>query len=142
MSRSTRLSTAAHILFFLEKNPGKRVKIDDIAKTTRIHPSRLRQICSLLVQRGLVRSFKGARGGIEAHPAAKKVNFYELAQCVDDTNFFTLTLHEPEPSSKLGVSIVANLTKYFKDCEKQVIYFMKNTKVLDMIPDTPMPVTK
>lgn len=72
MSRSTRLSTAAHILIYLEQVGQARVRIDDIAENAGVHPSRLRQICSLLVQGVFSNRIKEHAEALELHDRQKK----------------------------------------------------------------------
>ena len=102
MSRSTRLSTAAHILMYLAWNEGDRVRIDDIAKSANVNPSRLRQLCSLLAQGGFIKSFKGAKGGIEASVPPEEVTLLDLCICIDDLNFFALTPHDANKEDPIG----------------------------------------
>lgn len=132
MSRSTRLSTAAHILLYLEQADEDRVKINDIAKSALVHPSRLRQICSMLVQGGFLKSFKGAKGGIQANRAPEDISLFDLCACIQDTNFFALTPHQADPKSPTGAAINSIISVLYKDFNDKFIEYLKQVSIADL----------
>ena len=133
MSRSTRLSTAAHILMYLAWNEGDRVRIDDIAKSANVNPSRLRQLCSLLAQGGFIKSFKGAKGGIEASVPPEEVTLLDLCICIDDLNFFALTPHDANKEDPIGSVISPILQQLYSDYNNIFKEYLKATTIMDLL---------
>ena len=133
MSRSTRLSTAAHIMMYLAWNEGDRVRIDDIAKSASANPSRLRQLCSLLSQAGFIRSFKGAKGGIELAIPPDKICLYDLCLAIEDLNFFALTPHEANRECPIGATIGEILDQLYTDYNNIFTEYLRQTTVMDLL---------
>ena len=136
MSRSTRLSTAAHIMMYLAWNEGDRVRIDDIAKSAAANPSRLRQLCSLLAQGGYIRTYKGAKGGIEATCPPDEVSLLDLCICIDDLNFFALTPHEANQDDPIGSAVGPVLQQLYDDYNNIFKEYLKATTIMDLIEST------
>ncbi len=133
MSRSTKLATAAHIMMYLAWNEGDRVRIDDIAKSANANPSRLRQLCSQLSQGGYIRTYKGAKGGIEAVMAPDKVSLLDLCVCIEDLNFFALTPHEANRKDPIGKVIAPTLARLYDDYNNIFREYLKATTIMDLI---------
>ncbi|MDJ0835337.1 MAG: Rrf2 family transcriptional regulator [Acidobacteriota bacterium] len=133
MSRSTRLSTAAHIMMYLSWNEGDRVRIDDIAISAKANPSRLRQLCSLLAQAGFIRSFKGAKGGIELAIPPEQISLYDLCLAIDDLNFFALTPHDANRKCPIGATIGSILDRLYQDYNNIFTEYLRATSVMDLL---------
>lgn len=133
MSRSTRLSTAAHIMMFLAWNEGDRVRIDDIAKSANVNPSRLRQLCSQLAQAGYIESFKGAKGGITLALPPENITLMDLCLATDDMNFFALTPHHANRVCPIGSVVGAVLNNLYEDYNNIFKEYLNATSVMDLI---------
>lgn len=133
MSRSTRLSTAAHILMYLAWNEGDRVKIDDIAKSANVNPSRLRQLCSQLTQAGYIQSFKGAKGGIRLGCPPESITLMDLCLAIDDMNFFALIPHNASKTCPIGAVIGRILDKLYSDYNDMFKDYLNATSIMDLI---------
>ncbi|CAM2067322.1 Rrf2 family transcriptional regulator [Sulfidibacter corallicola] len=133
MSRSTRLSTAAHIMMYLAWNEGDRVRIDDIAKSANANPSRLRQLCSQLAQGGYIKTYKGAKGGIEAVCPPDQVSLLDLCVCIEDLNFFALTPHKANKKCPIGAAIAPTLSRLYTDYNNIFREYLKATTIMDLI---------
>ena len=133
MSRSTRLSTAAHIMMYLAWNEGDRVRIDDIAVSANANPSRLRQLCSLLAQAGIIRSFKGAKGGIELAVPPEQISLYDLCLAIDDLNYFALTPHRANGECPIGATIGSILDRLYQDYNNIFTEYLRATSVMDLL---------
>jgi len=133
MSRSTRLSTAAHIMMYLAWNEGDRVRIDDIAKSANVNPSRLRQLCSLLAQGGYIKSFKGAKGGIESSMPPDQISLLDLCICIDDLNFFALTPHDANKEDPIGSAVAPILQQLYDDYNNIFKEYLKATTIMDLL---------
>jgi len=133
MSRSTRLSTAAHIMMYLAWNEGDRVRIDDIAVSANVNPSRLRQLCSLLAQAGYIQSFKGAKGGIQLACPPEKITLMDLCLAIDDMNFFALTPHRASKACAIGAVIGEILDRLYEDYNNIFKEYLNATSVMDLI---------
>ena len=133
MSRSTRLSTAVHIMMYLAWNEGDRVRIDDIAKSANVNPSRLRQLCSQLAQGGFIKSYKGAKGGIELVTAPDDVSLLDLCICIDDLNFFALIPHKVNRKDPIGAAVAPILHHLYEDYNNIFKEYLKATTIMDLI---------
>ncbi len=133
MSRSTRLSTAAHIMMYLAWNEGDRVRIDDIAKSANVNPSRLRQLCSLLVQAGYIHSYKGAKGGIQLACPPENITLMDLCLAIDDMNFFALTPHQASKTCPIGSVIGSILDGLYEDYNNIFKEYLNATSIMDLI---------
>jgi len=133
MSRSTRLSTAAHIMMYLAWNEGDRVRIDDIAKSANANPSRLRQLCSLLSQAGFIHSFKGAKGGIELAIPPENITLFDLCLAIEDLNFFALTPHRANRECPIGATIGDILDRLYTDYNNIFTEYLRQTTVMDLL---------
>lgn len=133
MSRSTRLSTAAHIMMYLAWNEGDRVRIDDIAVSAAVNPSRLRQLCSLLAQAGYIQSFKGAKGGIKLACAPDKITLMDLCVAIQDLNFFALTPHRANKKCPIGAVIGSILDQLYEDYNNIFKEYLRATSIMDLI---------
>lgn len=133
MSKSTRLSTAAHILIYLEQVGQARVRIDEIAENAGVHPSRLRQICSLLVQGGVLKSYKGARGGIRPILPPEEVSLFDLSRCLGDLQFFALSPHEPNPNSFIGTAVNQAVSEVYSEFNEKVTEELKSTTIAGLM---------
>lgn len=133
MSRSTRLSTAAHIMMYLAWNEGDRVRIDDIAKSANVNPSRLRQLCSQLAQAGYINSYKGAKGGIRLGCPPEEVTLMDLCIAIDDMNFFALTPHKASKTCPIGSVIGGILDNLYEDYNNIFKEYLNATSIMDLI---------
>lgn len=133
MSRSTRLATAAHIMMYLAWNEGDRVRIDDIAVSADANPSRLRQLCSQLSQAGYIKTYKGAKGGIEAALPPDQISLFDLCVCIEDLNFFALTPHKANMKDPIGAVIGPTLQKLYDDYNNIFKEYLRQTTIMDLI---------
>jgi len=133
MSRSTRLSTAAHIMMYLAWNEGDRVRIDDIAKSAAVNPSRLRQLCSQLAQAGYIQSYKGAKGGIRLGCPPEDITLMDLCIAIDDMNFFALTPHQASKTCAIGSVIGGILNNLYEDYNNIFKEYLNATSIMDLI---------
>lgn len=133
MSRSTRLSTAAHIMMYLAWNEGDRVRIDDIAKSANVNPSRLRQLCSQLTQAGFIKSYKGARGGIKIAVEPSSISLMDLCVAIDDMNFFALLPHQASKTCPIGSVVGGILGNLYEDYNNMFKEYLNATSIMDLI---------
>lgn len=133
MSRSTKLATAAHIMMYLAWNEGDRVRIDEIAASANANPSRLRQLCSQLSQGGYIRTYKGAKGGIEAAVPPDQVSLMDLCICVEDMNFFALTVHDANMEDAIGGRIGDVLLRLYDDYNNIFREYLRATTIMDLL---------
>lgn len=92
MSRSTKLVTAAYIMSYVAAKDPQQLTTDAIADAMKDHPARVRQIVAALVKAKLLKSVRGAGGGVVlAHPP-EKITLKDLYLAVDDQPLLSLGL--------------------------------------------------
>ena len=123
-------------MMYLAWNEGDRVRIDDIAKSANANPSRLRQLCSLLAQAGFIRSYKGAKGGIELAVSPDKISLYDLCLACEDLNFFALTPHRASKTCAIGKTIGKVLDRLYVDYNNIFTEYLRATSVMDLLEMT------
>ncbi len=89
LSQSTEY--AIHSLFYLAVNNQRQtVLVSEIAKAQNISESYLAKIFQYLVKAGLVRSYRGAKGGYHLAVPTKDVTLKDIVQAIEGTSpFFT-----------------------------------------------------
>jgi Rrf2 family protein len=120
-------------MMYLAWNEGDRVRIDDIAVSANVNPSRLRQLCSLLAQAGYIQSFKGAKGGIQLACPPENITLMDLCLAIDDMNFFALTPHRASKTCAIGAVIGEILDRLYEDYNNIFKEYLNATSVMDLI---------
>lgn len=92
MSRSTKLVSAAYIMSYVAAKDPEQLTTDSIAEALKDHPARVRQIVAALVKAGLLKSLRGAGGGVVLGRPPDKVTLKDLYLAVDDQPLLALGL--------------------------------------------------
>ena len=90
MSKSTRLSSAAYILSFVASRAPEQVTSDTISNAVQDHPTRVRQLISTLVKAGLVKSTRGASGGVALAKPASEISLREVYEAVEENDMISM----------------------------------------------------
>ncbi len=90
MSKSTRLSSAAYILSYVASRAPDQVTSDTISNAVQDHPTRVRQLISTLVKAGLVKSTRGASGGVTLAKSASEISLREVYEAVEDHDMISM----------------------------------------------------
>ncbi|WP_134062590.1 Rrf2 family transcriptional regulator, partial [Pseudomonas sp. JV241A] len=78
MSQSTRLITASYILSFVAANAPQKLRTETIAKWVKTHPTRVRSLVSLMVKANILKSWRGAHGGLTLARPASEITLREV----------------------------------------------------------------
>ena len=94
MSRSTKLATAAYILTYVACKAPTQVTTDTIAEAVDDHPARVRQIVAALVKGGVLKSVRGANGGVVLTRPPEEINLRHVFEVVEDQPIISLALKD------------------------------------------------
>jgi Rrf2 family protein len=97
MSRSTKLASAAYIMSYVAALAPERLTTDAIAEAVKDHPARVRQLVAALVKAELLRSLRGAGGGIALARPPEDINLRDIYVAVDEQPLLSLGQREPFP---------------------------------------------
>ncbi len=112
MSASKKLSTAVKALYFLsETNPEPQSSVK-IAEAIGTNASKLRQILSLLVKNGIVKSTFGVSGGFLLAKNPALLHLQEIYCAIEDRKAFYLDVNEVKGS---GMEPVRKMNGFFLD---------------------------
>jgi DNA-binding IscR family transcriptional regulator len=95
MARSTKLITATFILALVGARAPALMNTDVIAKAIKVNPTRVRHIVSKLVKAGLLRSYRGGRGGLALARPAAEITLREIHDALGQERFLAPQLFNP-----------------------------------------------
>lgn len=95
MSKSTKLVTATYILSYVAACDPEVVTTERIAEKVDDHPTRVRQIVSSLVKRGLLHATRGGRGGVQLARPAAQITMRDIQEAVQDQSLLSFHLRDP-----------------------------------------------
>lgn len=108
MSASTKLSTAIQTLCLLAQAGGHPLSSEELSQQTGIHPSRLRNILSMLSRGGIVLSSRGSAGGFVLAKSPEDIHLQEVYCSVETKKAFHLDIHRGN-SGRTEYSAAINL---------------------------------
>jgi len=94
VSRSTKLVSAAYIMSYVAAKHPEQLTTDSIAEALKDHPARVRQIVASLVKAELLKSLRGAGGGVALGRPPDKITLKDLYLAVDDQPLLALGLRD------------------------------------------------
>lgn len=95
MARSTKLITAAYIMAFVASKAPRRLNTDLVAKMVQAHPTRVRHITSTLTKAGLLKSYRGASGGLTIARPAETITLLDIYDAIQEGPLLTPGEHDP-----------------------------------------------
>ena len=95
MSQSTRLITASYILSFVAANAPQRLRTETIAKWVKTHPTRVRSLVSLMVKANILKSWRGAHGGLTLARPASDITLREVYDAVQESSLIAEKIDNP-----------------------------------------------
>jgi Rrf2 family protein len=99
MSASTKLFTAIHTLCLLSEAGERPLSSDELSQRMGTHPSRLRNILSMLARGGIVRSMRGSAGGFLLAKPAEAIHLQEVYCSVETEKAFHLDVGKGSAAS-------------------------------------------
>lgn len=82
---------------------------------------------------GILKSYKGARGGIRATRPPEKVSLYDLSSCLGDLHFFALSPHDPNPHSFIGTAVNQTVQEVYGRFNEQIAESLKTTTIAELM---------
>ncbi|SFI31436.1 Rrf2 family protein [Pseudomonas guineae] len=95
MSQSTRLITASYILSFVAANAPQKLRTETIAKWVKTHPTRVRNLVALMVKANILKSYRGARGGLTLARPPHEITLSEVYDAVQESSLIAEKIDNP-----------------------------------------------
>lgn len=95
MSQSTRLITASYILSFVAANAPQKLRTETIAKWVKTHPTRVRNLVSQMVKADILKSYRGAKGGLTLARPANEITLREVYDAVQESSLIAEKIDNP-----------------------------------------------
>ena len=95
MSRSTKLVSATYIMSLVAASGPGAITTDRIAEKLDEHPTRVRQIVTALVKRGLLKATRGASGGVSLARPATQITLRDIMEAVHDSSLLAFHVRDP-----------------------------------------------
>lgn len=132
MPASTKLASATYILSYVAVKAPGLVTTATIAKAVKEHPARVRQIVAALVRARLLRSVRGARGGVTLGRPAETISLRDIHEAVEDQGLLTLTLKDPFSAWAGKCHVHPTLTKLYRDFEERMLVSLSDYRLSQM----------
>jgi Rrf2 family protein len=121
LSRSTKLVSAAYIMSYVAAKQPQQLTTDAIAEAVRDHPARVRQLVAALVRADLLRSLRGAGGGVVLARAPDTITLRDLYAAVDDQPLLSLGLRPEFDGWDNVCSVRRVLSGLYHDMEHELV---------------------
>lgn len=95
MSQSTRLITASYILSFVAANDPQKLRTDTISKWVKVHPARVRSLASQLVKANILKSWRGAHGGLTLARPPSEITLRDVYDAVQESSLIAEKIDNP-----------------------------------------------
>lgn len=129
MSRSTKLVSAAYIMSYVAAKDPQQLTTDAIADALKDHPARVRQIVAALVKAKLLRSLRGAGGGVVLAKAPEKITLKDLYLAVDDQPLLSLGLRASFDGWDNICGVRPILTSLYSEMEADLVAKLSKVKL-------------
>lgn len=129
MSRSTKLVSAAYIMSYVAAKDPQQLTTDSIADALKDHPARVRQIVAALVKAELLKSLRGAGGGVVLARPPDKITLRDLYLAVDDQPLLTLGLRASFDGWDNVCSVRPVLSALYDDMEADLVEKLAKVKL-------------
>jgi Rrf2 family protein len=132
MPASSKLATATYILSYVAVKAPTLVTTATIAKVVKEHPTRVRQLVAALARARLLRSVRGARGGVTLGRPAETISLRDIYEAVEDQSLLTLTLKDPFSAWADRCHVHPTLTKLYRDFEERMLVQLSDYRLSQM----------
>ncbi|ROL65589.1 Rrf2 family transcriptional regulator [Pseudomonas protegens] len=120
MSQSTRLITASYILSFVAANAPQKLRSDTIAKWVKIHPTRVRNLVSLMVKADILTSWRGPRGGLTLARPAAQITLRDVYDAVQESSLIAEKIDNPFSGMEEHCKVFEVFTRLFSLLESNM----------------------
>ena len=132
MSKSTRLSSAAYILSFVASRAPEQVTSDTISNAVQDHPTRVRQLISTLVKAGLVKSTRGASGGVALAKPASEISLREVYEAVEENAMISMPQKGMYRGWGADCLVHSKLSALYSDAEARLRAELAQVSIADL----------
>jgi Rrf2 family protein len=137
MAQSTKLASAAYIMAYVARHEPEHVTTESIARILKDHPARVRQIVSTLVKAGLMKSLRGAAGGIVLARPASKINFGQIYDAIGEKSPLSLVMRNDDPGRHYACNVHAVLSRVYSDIEAAALRRLRRVTLDQVIERRP-----
>jgi DNA-binding IscR family transcriptional regulator len=127
MARSTKLITASFILALVGARAPDLMNTSFIAKAIKVNPTRVRHIVSKLVKAGLLRSYRGGRGGLALARPAAEITLREIHDALGQERFLAPQLFNPFARWNEHCFVFSTFEDLFTRAEKRMLAEFETT---------------
>lgn len=117
MSKNAKLSTALHVLFYLNQNRDRVWTSDTIAGSINTNPVVIRRLLGALKKAGLVKVVSGKHGGYQLARPADRITTFDVFRAVQDRPLFDLNPNEPDGDCPVGRHVGPCLQGFYDQLE-------------------------
>jgi Rrf2 family protein len=119
------------LLYLADQSNHHYCRIEDVAEAEKIPQAFLAKLVQRMVKKGLLRSLKGLRGGIELARPAKEITLFMIADAIDDLSQISMecALGYGECSEKNPCT----LHERWKVLRSQQINFLENINLAELV---------
>lgn len=120
MAKSTRLITASFVLAFVAANAPQKMRTETISKWVKVHPTRIRNLVSQMVKANILKSYRGAAGGLTLARSPDQITLREVYDAVQDSPLITEGLDNPFEGFEDHCMVHSVFTRLFADIEGNI----------------------
>ncbi|MFZ6046302.1 RrF2 family transcriptional regulator [Pseudomonas sp. CR3202] len=120
MSQSTRLITASYILSFVAANAPQKLRTETIAKWVKVHPTRVRNLVSQLVKANILKSQRGAGGGLTLARPPREITLRDVYDAVQESSLIAEKIDNPFSGMEDHCKVFDVFTRLFALLEENV----------------------
>ncbi len=129
LSQSTEY--AIHSLFYLAVNNERQtVLVSEIAKAQNISESYLAKVFQYLVKAGLVRSYRGAKGGYHLAVSTKEITLKNIVQAIEGTSHLFICEHERKDCD---FAVDCLISSTMKKAEEKMYEILEGVTLEDLV---------
>ena len=119
INRSTEYSIRA-LIYMAMNYSSEIITKDEICKTQGVTPGFLTKIMQPLLKAGLVKSFRGAKGGFQLARDPKEVTLYEVVQLIDNVMMLNACLVGEESCTRDNVCFMHTIWEEAKESVRDI----------------------
>ena len=137
MAQSTKLASAAYIMAYVARHEPEHVTTESIARVLKNHPARVRQIVAALVRAGLMKSLRGAAGGIVLARPPSKIDFRQIYEAINEKSPLALAMRDDDPGRNYPCNVHPVVSRLYRDIEADALRRLARLtldKVIDRRP--------
>jgi Rrf2 family protein len=120
MSQSTRLITACDILSFVAAYAPQKLRTETIAKWVKTHPTRVRNLVSQMVKADILKSYRGAKGGLTLARPANEITLREVYDAVQESSLIAEKIDNPFSGMEDHCKVFEVFTRLFAMLENNM----------------------